>query len=378
MFGTGSRIQVARIGGIPIYVSYSWFVIVLLFGVAIYSDRARAVDPSRALQLTVLTVVLFFGGILLHEAAHAIAARSFGLPVRAITLVFWGGATETRSWRKGPLADFVVAASGPATTAVIGVTFVFLAGQTAKYSDLYYTFRYLGDVNLLFALFNAIPGFPLDGGRMLMAVAWGITRRRALALRVAGIGSLIVGGGLILWAVLRFGEGDGLAIFIGYIGFVMVGVGRQIPPRAKLRERLERGTASDAMRPITNPIPADMTLYEATEGWLRGRPQYVFPVAAQGTLVGTISLEDAAQASAARPVSEAMVALREPPLVEADEPLDDVVEWIGERDALVVDPTKRTVGLIAIEDVDRWLKAHWSTGDYVEAIGLAPPPRPDQ
>lgn len=377
MFGTGSRLQVARIGGIPIYISYSWFAIAGLFAFWIYGILKPHVPSDELTTLTALTLVLFFTGILLHEGAHAVSARSFGLPVRAITLVFWGGATETRSWRKGALADFVVAGSGPATTAVLGVVFLFIAASQPPYSGLRYAMEYLGGINLFFAVFNAIPGFPLDGGRMLMAVAWGITRKRVLALRVAGIASLVIGGAFMFAAVLLFGKGNGSAIFLGYIGFVMLTAGRQIPSRAALRERLQRGTARDAMRSIADPIPADIPLYDATERWLRSRPETVFPVAAAGKLVGTISWEDATRHPASTQVGEAMIQLADPPLVEGDEPLDDVVEWIGDRDGLVVDGAKRPIGLIAVEDVDAWLKAHWSTGEYLEPAP-AIPPRPDR
>jgi Zn-dependent protease len=377
MFGTGSRVKVAKIGSVPIYVSYSWFAIAALFAFLFYGDLMTRV-PQEAIQLTILIVVLFFGGVLLHEAAHALSARGFGLPVRAITLVFWGGATETRSWRKGPLADFVVSASGPATTALLWVVFSVLREQSPPFTGIHYVWSYLAWVNLAMAILNLLPGFPLDGGRMLMAVAWGVTRRRSVAMRVAGVGSLIVGGLLIAAAAYGFSTGDtGLAIFGGYIGFVMVSVGRQIPPRAAIRERLERGTVGDAMRPVTDPIPADTTVYDATERWLRGRPpRYAFPVWADGRLVGTISFEEASKVSAATRVRDAMVPFLDAPTVSPDEPLDEVIEWVGDQDALVVDGAQRTVGLVAIEDVDRWLKAHWATGTYQEPV-TAPPPRPD-
>jgi Zn-dependent protease len=376
VFGTGGRIQVARIGGIPIYVSYSWFAIAALFGFGLYS-QLQVVQPERAFELTLMMLALFFGGILLHEGAHAVAARSFDLPVRAITLVFWGGATETRSWRKGPLADFVVSASGPATTALLWLLFLVLREQTSPASPLHDVWEYLAFVNGIMAVLNLLPGFPLDGGRMLMAAVWGITHRRALAMRVAGVGSLIVGGLLLLWAIIRFQSGDYGGIFAGYIGFVMISVGRQIPPRAALRERLERGTARDAMRPINDPIPADATLYEATERWLRVQPKYAYPVAENGRLVGTISLDDASDRTAATRVADAMIQLDDPPLIDEREPLDELVEWVGNQDGLVVDDQSRPTGMIAIEDVDRWLKAHWATGTYVDAVATAPPPRPD-
>jgi len=377
MFGTGSRFQVARIGSIPIYVSTSWFLIAGLFLFAQYAQLSQEVESAEAIKLAAIIFVLFFGGILLHEAAHAIAARGFGLPVRAITLVFWGGATETRSWRKGAFADFVVAAAGPGTTALLGLGFRFI-GQQMDPGNLRGVMLYLGEINLFFAAFNAIPGFPLDGGRMLMAAAWGITRKRALAFRVAGIGSLLVGGGLIAFAVVRFGTGNGSALFLGYIGFVILSVGRQIPRRADLREQLQRGTARDAMQPIGPMIAADSSLLDATERWLRPFPEQVFPVQEGGRIVGAISLESSADTAASRPVRDAMHRYDDPPMIEDTESLDDVVDWIGANDGIVTDITGHTVGLISLQDIDRWLTTHWSTGQFVERPAVAAPPRPDQ
>ena len=383
MFGTGNRFQVAKIAGIPIYLSSSWFVIAALFAFGYYqtfsSPNARVpIDANEALQLTLLFAGLFFGGVLLHEAAHALAARAFSLPVRGITLVFWGGYTETRSWRAGPLADFVVAAAGPATTALLGVLFLAWSDRLGPASATALALRDLGVLNLEFAALNAIPGFPLDGGRMLMAAVWALTKNRATAQRVTAAGSIVVGGGLIAWAVIQFMNGGDFAIFLGLIGFIMISTGRQIPARAALRERLMRGTTVDAMRPIGEAIPASMPLMYATERWLRAQPNRSFPVYDAGGIIGTVSLDDAAQTAASRPVREAIVPLERPPtVVGADEPLDDVVEWIGGRQAQVVDATGRTVGLIDLRDVDRWLQQHWSTGQYVDRPVMSLPPRPD-
>ena len=377
MFGTGQKFQVAKVAGIPIFVSYSWFAIAALFAFVTYADLATGFYADQAALLTAITLALFFGSVLLHEGAHAAAARGFGLPVRGITLVFWGGATETRSWRRGPLADFVVAAAGPGTTLVLGVVFLFIAQQMRPFTGMHDVIDHLGHINLFFAALNAIPGFPLDGGRMLMALAWGVTRKRALAYRVAGIGSLVVGAGFIAWAVTNFGS-NGLAFFAVYLGFVMIGVGRQIPKQAALRERLQRGTARDAMQPIGAMIAADSSLLDATERWLRPYPQQLFPVQEQGRIVGAISLEDAGDYAASRPVGEAMVRFDDPPIIDDTEPLDDVVDWIGTKDGLVNDITGHTVGMISVQDIDRWLNEHWSSGEYVERPVVVAPPRPDQ
>jgi Zn-dependent protease len=379
MLMSGRRFKIAQIRGVPIYVasSWLWIAVLVLFTqyVALTGSRWRP-EPAEAAMLAALDFVLFFGGVLLHEAAHAIAARGFGLPVRAITLVFWGGATETRSWRKGAAADFVVAAVGPLTTLALAVIFMFVADAMTP-SAAQEVISYLATLNFLFAAFNAIPGFPLDGGRMLMALTWGITRNRVLALRVAGFGSLLVGGALIFYALLSLGNGNGGALFFGYIGFVLISAGRQIPQRAALRQKLQRGTAADAMRPAHERIPAGISLRDATERWLRAVPNITFPVEDNGRLVGAVSLAEAGRVAAARPVREAMVPLEHAITVEANESLDDVVEWVGSGDGLVLDDRGGVAGVIRIEDVDHWLQTHWATGQYREEPPAAVPPRPD-
>jgi Zn-dependent protease len=377
MFGTGSRFQVAKVRGIPIYASWSWVLLAAFFTFMWYADFSTRMASNDALRLAGITAFLFFGGILLHEAAHAVAARSFDLPVRGITLVFWGGATETRSWRAGPLADFVVAAAGPGTTAILGLGFLYVASIMAP-GDTHDAIESLGRLNLYFAVLNAVPGFPLDGGRMLMAAVWAATKNRGMALRAAGIGSMVVGVGLIAYAVLSFSNGNGsFGIFMGYIGFVLISVGRQVPARAALHEQLSHGTVRDAMRPLGASIPANATVYDATERWLRADPRRTFRVADDGTVVGTISLENASHMTAGQPVREAMMPLSDRSSVGADESLSDAFEWVAGNEARV-DDTAGTVGVIDVGDIDRWLQGHWSTGTFVDRpAGVVLPPRPD-
>ena len=127
MGGTGKRWKIATVRGIPLYVSTSWFVIAALYvwlRYTFYTTQA-SVEPSEALAISVLAAALFFGSVLLHESAHAVMARGLDLPVSGITLVFWGGATETKASARGPLGEFLVAFVGPATTlALAGVFWV--------------------------------------------------------------------------------------------------------------------------------------------------------------------------------------------------------------------------------------------------------------
>ena len=185
---TGHRWKIATVRGIPLYVSTSW---VWIAGIYIWSQynyltlNRGVQEGSEAIMLAVLAAGLFFASILAHEAAHAVMARGLDLPVRGVTLVFWGGATETRADLHGPLGEFLVAFVGPATTlALAGVFWVAHIATEGVVSEIV---GYLSWLSLIFAGLNALPGFPLDGGRMLLAAVWGLTKDRRLALRVGGM-----------------------------------------------------------------------------------------------------------------------------------------------------------------------------------------------
>jgi len=383
----GNRFKLVTVRGIPIYVATSWIWIALIWGFAIYTNLQPAVSsPARAVWLTIFEGALFFGGVLLHEAAHAIAARGYGLPVAGITLVFWGGATETASSAKGPRAEFVIAFVGPATTLVLAAAFWFAARAVdiGLTRDILHELAWL---NLFIGLANALPGFPLDGGRMLLAATWAITKNRRTAVLVAGYGAVVVGAALIGAAILTFRSTTGLWLFFGYLGFVMLTTGRGTPQRVKARDILARGTAADAMRPPpTEQIPASISLSEASVRWLRDAPDRTFPVTEAGRVVGTVSLDSARKVGGRdplRPVRDGMTPLSQTTVVAPTDRLDDVVEWMGGHDALVLSKGS-LVGAIAPADVERWFQKRFvdPIGEQVDPGSMRPdptevPPRPD-
>lgn len=382
----GNRFKLVTVRGIPIYVATSWIWVVLLWGFLIYTNLERVVpSPARAVWLTVFEGSLFFGGVLLHEAAHAIAARGFGLPVGGITLVFWGGATETASNAKGPFAEFIIAFVGPATTLVLAAGFWF-ASRSVDPGVTRAILHELFWFNLLIGVVNALPGFPLDGGRMLLATTWGITKNRRTAVMVAGYGAVVVGAALIAAAIFTFSNGTGLWLFFGYLGFVLVTTGRGTPQRVKARDILARGTAADAMRPPpTEQIPASISLSEASARWLRDVPDRTFPVTEAGRVVGTVSMDSARKVGGRdplRPVRDGMTPLSQTTVVAPTDRLDDVVEWIAGHEGLVLS-NGSLVGAIAPADIERWFQRRFvdPVGEQVDPA-LRPsraevPPRPD-
>jgi Zn-dependent protease len=375
MGGGGSRWRVATVRGIPLYVSTSWFVIAGLYVWLRYEGlTAILVDPAEAATIAVLTAVLFFGSVLVHEAAHAIMARSLDLPVSGITLVFWGGATETKASAKGPLGEFLVAFVGPATTLALAGVFWF--AETLTNGLVAETLGWLAYISVLFAGFNALPGFPLDGGRMLLAAVWGLTGNRRTAMRAAGYGGIVIGAVIAAVAVWRLTSDDlGMALFLGYVAMILIATGRSMDQRIAFRDQLVKGTVADAMRPPPPTVPAGMSLMQALDEYLRGSDGQGFPVVDAGRVIGTISIESARKVGGRdpmRPVRDGVRPLTQMPVLAPDETLDDALEWLGGREGLVLRDDV-LVGAIGPDDVERWYR-RVIEGRADGAVASGPPP----
>ena len=359
---TGHRWKVATVRGIPLYVSTSWVWIAALYVWSQYSYLTvrwgLAAGSGEAIFLAVLAAVLFFASILAHEAAHAVMARTLGLPVRGVTLVFWGGATETRADIRGPLGEFLVACVGPATTLVLsGVFWVAHLATAGVVSDIV---GYLAWLSLIFAVLNALPGFPLDGGRMLLAAVWGLTKNRRTALRAAGWSGVLVGlvfGAAAVWFIAN--GGVGLGIFAGYIAAILITTGRGMEQRIAFRDQLIKGTVVDAMRPPPRTIPATMSLAEALDHALRGTPNESFPVVDDdGHVVGSVSMQSARRVGARdplRPVRDALIPMNQTTVLAPDETLDAAIEWLGGETGFVVKDGV-LIGALTPHDVENWYR----------------------
>lgn len=254
MFGGSWRL--GRILGIEIRVDTSWIFIALL---VIYSlhDRFRFLFPElisgTALLLAVTFGLLFFGSVLAHEMAHAVAAKRRGIEVRGITLFLFGGATHAKVDSRRPQDELVISLLGPLTSLVLGGVFL-LATQALGGPERPVAggFRYLGGVNIALAIFNMLPGFPLDGGRVLRAVIWRATGSFQRATRIAGIagqtvGLLMVAAGLAILALVDLVGG----IWIAAIGWFLTQAAR-----ASSEEARPKKPQVEAEHPGSSPGPA--------------------------------------------------------------------------------------------------------------------------
>ena len=374
------RWKLVSIGSIPIYITVPWLFFAAFIVWDIYNSLVGTgvLTRQQALGWSLANAALFYGSIILHELAHAVTARAFHLPVHGITLVFWGGYTETHSSERGPLASFLISAAGPLTTLALGGAF--WLGAAATEGILSAILRSLAFLSALFAGLNALPGFPLDGGRMLLAVVWGITKDRFLALKVAGWGGIVVGGALALVALQLLRTGNGTWIFFAFVGWMMISQGLQVSKQAPILRDLSEGKVSEAMSPPPPPIPADTTLLHALESHLREDRSTEFPVVdEQGRAIGSLSFATAAKIGGRDPtrgVLEAMTPREQMRWVRPDLTLDRALEWIaGSGQALVLDGD-RLLGRLTTRDIDRWYQRRVLGASAPEESG-AVPPRPD-
>jgi Zn-dependent protease/predicted transcriptional regulator len=377
-----SRWKIATIGGVPLYLASSFVWIAVLYTYSLYlgfSEGGVVLGDTAALLLALFSAVLFFGSILAHELAHAVVARAFGLPVAGITLLFWGGATETKADLKGPKEEFLVSAAGPAMSLLMGGLFWLISRALAGPSPaLGEAFSYVGFVNVLLAGLNAIPGYPLDGGRVLQAAVWAISRNKVLGTRVAGWAGMVVGVGFGAFGLSQLASGTTtFGVWFLFLAWILISTARGTETRLRLRSELAKGRARDAMRPPPDTVPAEMSLADVLRDYLRGREHDAFPVVEGGRVIGTISMNSARRVGGRdplRPARDGIVPLAAARSVQVDDGLDDVLDLLGGQEGMVLDDG-RLVGSVAPRDVERWYQRHLR-GD-TDAPAGAVPPRPD-
>ena len=247
-----SQIKLGRVFGIEIGIHYSWFLIAFLIVFSLAS-QFRATNPEwgggTILALALLTGGLFFISLLLHELSHSLLARSHGLPVREITLFALGGVSQIERNPASARTEFWMAFVGPLASMVIGFGCLGLRGLVGRPSTpAYAMFSWLGYINLGLAAFNLIPGYPLDGGRILRAALWWKNGDAERSTRTAARTGQIVGTLFIAAGIVQFFGGAGFGgLWIAFIGWFLLQAAGESYIQAGLTRLLTGVTAQDVM-----------------------------------------------------------------------------------------------------------------------------------
>jgi Zn-dependent protease/predicted transcriptional regulator len=252
-----AQIKLGRIFGVEIGLHYSWFIIALLITFSLVGHfEANNPTWSDSLRWTIaiVTALLFFASIVIHELSHAIVAKMRGLPVRSITLFALGGVAQIEKEAADAKTEFWMGIIGPITSFVIGVICLAITialGWTPPQlprTPLPAMLMWLGVINIGLALFNMIPGFPLDGGRVLRGIVWWITGDAKRATTIAARVGQVIAFLMILYGVMQFFRGAGFnGLWIAFIGWFLLSASRESYAQMVISEGLRGLRVADVM-----------------------------------------------------------------------------------------------------------------------------------
>lgn len=362
-----SALLIGRVRGIPIQVHYTWLVIFALLSVSLVANF-RVTQPEWSETATYVAaisgVLLFFGSILLHELGHSLVAIARGIPVRSITLFIFGGVAELEKDSETARDEFWIAIAGPLVSIGVAAVFLLLAALVAPWSEpMRVTLGWLGFINVAVAVFNMVPGFPLDGGRVFRAVVWGITGDADKGMRYAVAGGRLTAlalFGLGTWMVFGFGQLVSGIWFVAIGWFLMNAAessGRSYAYRAALADIF----AGDLMQAVPPPVSGSTTIETwVRDGVLGGGNRSAPVLGDDGEVLGLVTLSDARKRTREEwpgtSVSEVMTRRSEVHSVSAGTSLAEVLEMMA-RNRLNQVPVTAEGAFVGWLDRDRVLSA---------------------
>jgi Zn-dependent protease/predicted transcriptional regulator len=292
-----SGVPLGRIFGIEIRVDVSWIVIFALVTLSLanyFAGESPGATPAQSWAAAVVGSLIFFASILGHELMHSLIAKAQGTAVTGITLFIFGGVAKLQGEPKRPVDELLVAAVGPAFSALIGAAFLALQSVWPPNSIYALVAGWVGATNLGLAVFNLLPGFPLDGGRVFRAVAWSITGdlRRATRL-AASTGSAVAYALIILGMSLVVAYGAVLnGLWIAFIGWFLLSAAKGSVAHMELTDVLSRLAVGAAMRRDCPTIPGDESVASLVEDQILRTGRKCFFVSDNGHFEGLVTLHE--------------------------------------------------------------------------------------
>lgn len=274
-----AQVKLGRIAGIAIGLHYSWFIIALLIALSL-AEHFHLVNPhwsdTMLWSAAILTSVLFFLTLLLHELAHSLLAKARGLRVKEITLFALGGVSQIESEAPDAKGEFWIAIVGPITSVVIGFILIGLAWLsgvrfgTEPSTPVAAVLLWLGYINIALAAFNMIPGYPLDGGRVLRAILWWITRNADRSTRLASQIGEVVAFLIILLGLFQFftEHGNFGGLWLAFIGWFLLDAARTTYAQAGLTSALRGRRVGDIMDRNCPTVESYLNLQDFVDEYL--------------------------------------------------------------------------------------------------------------
>lgn len=390
---TGFRL--GRVAGIEIQVDWSLLIIFLLVAFSLAAGVFPAWhpdwSPGLAWGTAIAAAILFFASVLIHELSHAIVGRANGIRIRRITLFIFGGMAhmenEAPTWR----AELAMAIVGPVTSLVLGAICIWLASQItgpieidpehpaktlAALNPVATLLLWLGPINMILGIFNLIPGFPLDGGRVLRSVLWAVTGSLHTATQWAsragqGFAWLLMGTGFAMILGLRvpfFGTGLVSGLWLAFIGWFLNNAAMMGYRQEVIRENLVGLPVTRLMQRQFTRVDPGLAIDDLVSDHVMASGQRAFPVERNGVLAGLISLKDLQKVARAQwstaTVGDLMTPAQSLVTVGADRDANEALALLGRNDLnqLPVVDGDRLVGMVRREDILKWLSLQTGLG----------------
>jgi len=357
-------IPFGRIFGITLKLHYSWF---LVFGLVTWAlsasyfpDAYPEWSTGKAIVAGVLTSLLFFISLLAHELMHSLTAKAKGLGIESITLFVFGGVSRITSEPKTPKDEFLIAAAGPLTSLLLGAVFWGLwyavEGNSGFVEGVSF---WLGWINVSLAGFNLIPGFPLDGGRILRAILWWRSGNVKKATKTAsdigrGVGWAFILGGvwLIFWGALFNG------LWLALVGWFLQNAAQGSYRQLAIQDMLKGHTVSEVMVRDCPAIPPELTIDRLVHEHIFTSGRRCFPVVEEGRVTGLVTMHEIKSVPRDRwsmaTVKQAMTPFDHLSVVRPGEELAEALRIMTEEDVNqmpVVEEDGRMVGMIARDNL---------------------------
>lgn len=341
-----AQIKLGRVFGVEIGLHYSWLIIALLITLSL-AERFRAHNPewggSVIWGTAIITALLFFSCIIGHELAHAVVAKARGLPVSSITLFALGGVAQIEKEASDAKTEFWMGIIGPITSLLIGVLCLGLAlafgwePPASPHRPLGAMLMWLGYINIALAVFNMVPGFPLDGGRVLRAVVWWLTGDGRRATRIAARVGQLIAFGLIIMGILRFFGGAGFnGLWLVFLGWFLLGAARDSYAQMEITAHLGGVRVGDVMARDCPVVDGRTNLQTFVDEHLLRSGRRYFVVQEKGRTAGLITPNEVHSVDRARwrytTIDEVMLPLDRLHSVAPDTPVSDALALMASED----------------------------------------------
>jgi Zn-dependent protease/CBS domain-containing protein len=367
-------IRLGRIFGIEIGLHYSWFIIALLIFFSLVG-HFQAVNPQWSHPLTwtlaAVTAVLFFASIVAHELSHAAVARARGMPAHSITLFALGGVANIQKEPLDARSEFWMAIVGPITSSLIGISCLVLAWITGwqpamgtPISPLSTGLLWLGYINIALAVFNMVPAYPLDGGRVFRALVWGINGDAVRATKIASNVGQFIAIGLIVIGLFRFFSGAGFGgLWLAFIGWFLKDAAVASYAGVEVNRQLAGIRVRDVMSRDCPTVDRNVDLRTFAEDYLLRSGRRCFVVVDGDRRVGLATINELKRVDRDRrpftAVAEIAVPLERVRTVSPETALNDAMDMMTAEDLNqlpVISEDGRLVGVVSRGDVLQYLQ----------------------